>query len=86
MILINRLGYAPFVMCRVCGYVPTCPSCGVSLTYYHEDSELKCHYCGYHEPYKNECPNCLSKELAPRGIAIEQVIYELRKYFLKLKF
>lgn len=85
MILINRLGYAPFVMCRVCGYVPTCPSCGVSLTYYHEDSELKCHYCGYHEPYKNECPNCLSKELAPRGIAIEQVIYELRKYFPKAK-
>ncbi|MGI6787021.1 MAG: replication restart helicase PriA [Acholeplasmataceae bacterium] len=85
MILINRLGYSPFVMCRVCGYVPTCPSCGISLTYYQEDSILKCNYCGYHIDYENKCPNCLSDQLIPRGIGIEQVISELKKYFPKAK-
>ncbi len=85
MILINRLGYAPQVMCRVCGYVPVCPNCGISLTYYQEEKELKCHYCGYHVEYQNECSNCSSNEMTPRGIAIEQVIYELKKYFPQAK-
>jgi len=85
IVLINRLGYAPFVMCRVCGYVPTCPTCGISLTYYQEEKELKCNYCGYHKPYDIECPKCSSKEITPRGIAIEQVIRELRKHFPKAR-
>lgn len=85
IILINRKGYAPFVMCRVCGYVPTCPSCNVSLTYYQEDNDLKCHYCGYHEEYQQDCKSCGSKALSPRGIAIENVIGELKKHFRNAK-
>ena len=81
MILFNRKGYAPFVMCRSCGFVPTCPSCGISLTYYKNEKELKCHYCSHHEPYKDTCPACQSKAIKEVGVGIEQVERALRKTF-----
>lgn len=85
IILVNRRGFAPIAMCRICGYIPICPNCQISLTYYHEDSELKCHYCGYNEEFSIECPKCLSQAISPRGIAIEFVIRELRKLFKNAK-
>ena len=39
MILINRRGYAGFILCRNCGHVVKCRSCSVSLT-----SHLNWHY------------------------------------------
>ena len=85
IILVNRKGYAPYVMCRVCGYIPSCPKCDISLTYYQESNELKCHYCGYHEPFNNVCPSCQNDSLSPRGLGIERVIYELRQQFPQAK-
>ena len=85
IILVNRKGYATFVMCRVCGHIPKCPTCDVSLTYYLESDELKCHYCGYKKPYTTTCSNCSSNAYSQRGIGIEQVIYELKKFFPKAK-
>ncbi|MFA6801096.1 MAG: primosomal protein N' [Acholeplasmataceae bacterium] len=85
MILFNRKGYAPFVMCRNCGYVPSCPNCGIALTYYKEDQSLKCHYCGHQEPYKDICDVCHSKQIKEVGVGIEQVERALRKTFFNAK-
>ncbi|PKK86249.1 MAG: primosomal protein N', partial [Tenericutes bacterium HGW-Tenericutes-8] len=46
MILLNRRGYAPFVMCRECGYVPTCEVCHTSMVYHKKKDMLICHHCG----------------------------------------
>lgn len=73
ILLINRKGYAPYVMCKVCGYVPVCPHCQVSLTYYKTDNSLKCHYCGYETSYNPICPSCNNQAVKEVGIAIEQV-------------
>ncbi len=81
MILFNRKGYAPFVMCRTCGYVPTCPSCGIALTYYKEDKMLKCHYCGHHETFDDTCHTCHSKAIKEVGVGIELVERMLKKTF-----
>lgn len=32
ILLQNRRGYSPFLICRTCGYIPTCPNCSVSQT------------------------------------------------------
>ncbi len=81
MILFNRKGYAPFVMCRQCGYVPTCPTCGISLTYYQTNNRLKCHYCGYEESYSHTCTECHQQTMKPVGVGIEQVEREIEKIF-----
>ncbi len=57
MLFINRRGYAGFISCRSCGHVMRCPHCDVSLSY-HSRGRLICHYCGYEEGYRKECPVC----------------------------
>ena len=56
ILFLNRRGYSTFVSCRECGYVARCPGCGLSLTYHKAGGQAVCHYCGYHEPAPNKCP------------------------------
>ncbi|MCB0374656.1 MAG: primosomal protein N', partial [Sinomicrobium sp.] len=44
----NRRGYAPVVICNVCGHAPQCIHCDITLTYHKHNNQLRCHYCGYH--------------------------------------
>lgn len=79
ILLFNRKGYAPFVMCRQCGDVPTCPHCDISLTYYEDKQTLKCHYCGYEKPYSQTCEVCGQDTIKPVGVGIEYVHRMLQK-------
>ncbi len=73
MLLFNRKGYAPFVLCRQCGDVPRCPHCDISLTYYRDKSTLKCHYCGFEKPFDDTCEVCGQKAVKEVGVGIEYV-------------
>ena len=73
MLLFNRKGYAPFVLCRQCGDVPRCPHCDISLTYYKDKNTLKCHYCGFEKPYDSTCEVCGQKAVKEVGVGIEYV-------------
>ena len=69
----NRRGYSTFVSCRECGYVARCPGCGLSLTYHKAGGQAVCHYCGYHEPAPNKCPECGSKYIRYFGSGTEKL-------------
>ena len=43
----NRRGFAPYLECDMCGWIPHCTNCDVSLTYHRHNNELVCHYCGH---------------------------------------
>ena len=77
----NRRGFAPMIECKVCGWVPKCKNCDVSLTYHKNINLLACHYCGYTYPVPTVCPNCGSTELIGRGIGTEKVEDELAEIF-----
>ncbi|PKK96727.1 MAG: primosomal protein N', partial [Tenericutes bacterium HGW-Tenericutes-3] len=79
MILFNRKGYAPFVLCRQCGDVPKCPECEISLTFYKDKKILKCHYCGYEKPFEPVCEVCGQKAVKEIGVGIEFVENALKK-------
>ncbi|MZQ81678.1 primosomal protein N' [Paenibacillus sp. 5J-6] len=81
VLLLNRRGYATFVMCRTCGYVSTCPHCDISLTYHQSSRMLRCHYCGYAEREVTECPSCQSKHIRHFGTGTQRVEEELGKIF-----
>ncbi len=77
--LLNRRGFAPFVICDECGAVMECPHCNISLNF-HRSGHLVCHYCGYRRRLPENCLKCGSDTLAKVGSGtqrIEDVISEM---------
>ena len=85
MIYINRRGFASFIRCKQCGYVPKCTDCEVSLTYHKEDNTLKCHYCGKQFYNLDACPECGNDKLSLGRIGTETVMEQLGALFPKAK-
>ena len=85
MFFINRRGYSSFVRCKVCGYIPKCTDCEVSLTLHKDDNRLKCHYCGKQFYNITECPICGNKNISQGRIGTEKVVEELKKLYPKVK-
>lgn len=81
LILFNQKGYAPFVMCRSCGYVPKDPETNLSLLYDKKMNILKSRQTKYEINYDIKCPICESKALMPVGIGIDYVYEYLTKTF-----
>ena len=81
----NRRGFAPMVECKVCGWVPKCKNCDVSLTLHKSINLLTCHYCGYTYPVPTECPNCGSTEIMGRGFGTEKIEDQIAEIFPEAK-
>ncbi|MGB3888337.1 MAG: primosomal protein N', partial [Priestia megaterium] len=79
VLFLNKRGHSSFVMCRDCGYVPTCEHCEISLTYHRYQNKLKCHYCGHEEHVHTECPECHSEHIRFFGSGTQKVEEELTK-------
>ncbi|MBQ7471513.1 MAG: primosomal protein N' [Prevotella sp.] len=77
----NRRGFAPMVECKVCGWVPHCQNCDVSLTLHKNLNQLTCHYCGYTYTVPTECPCCGSTELRGKGYGTEKIEDYIRDVF-----
>ena len=84
MLFLNRRGHTGFLSCRSCGYVFKCPHCDVSLTQHFAKTakeKLVCHYCGYEESNKKECPVCHSKFVAGFGIGTQKIEEQVKELF-----
>lgn len=81
IILMNRRGYAPFLLCRECENDFRCRDCSVTLTVHRRDGLLVCHYCGYRRPIPQRCPVCNGEVLQPIGFGTEKVEERFRRMF-----
>ncbi len=81
----NRRGFAPYIECADCGWVPQCQHCDVSLTYHKNSNYLVCHYCGFslHIPVK--CNDCSNGKLETRGFGTEKIEDDLHIFFPEAK-
>ncbi len=77
----NRRGFAPYLECQDCGWIPKCKYCDVSLTYHKETNKLVCHYCGYTIEAPRKCENCGSFKLRLKSFGTERVEEELKVFF-----
>lgn len=77
ILLMNRRGYNTFASCKKCGFVFTCPSCSISMTYHHDNGRLMCHYCGFSQKFTTECPECNSSEVRYSGFGTQKIEDEL---------
>jgi primosomal protein N' (replication factor Y) (superfamily II helicase) len=81
MILLNRRGYAAFLLCRHCGLTFQCNSCSVAMTYHRAIDKLLCHYCGLARRPPARCPECESEYIHYVGIGTERLEAELKSLF-----
>jgi primosomal protein N' (replication factor Y) len=81
ILLLNRRGYATFVLCRDCGLSLKCPSCDVSLVYHIHEVNLRCHYCDYRQRVPDICPNCSSTRIRYFGHGTQRLEEELASHF-----
>lgn len=81
----NRRGYAPLLICEMCGWTPECNNCDVSLTYHKGTNVLKCHYCGHFESPPSSCGACGSRELKLQGFGTEKIEDELKTLLPKAR-
>ncbi len=58
LLFLNRRGYAPLTLCRVCGHRIQCPNCSTWLVEHRFRQQLQCHHCGYFEKTPDSCPQC----------------------------
>ena len=76
--MLNQRGFAKFLLCRDCGFVPTCQSCSTSLTYHEHGGQLVCHHCGFTHAAPATCPKCGSPYLKKFGAGTQRVETELQ--------
>jgi primosomal protein N' (replication factor Y) len=77
----NRRGFAPYIECGQCAWVPKCKHCDVSMTYHKQINHLTCHYCGFQQPMPITCPACGLPALETRGFGTEKIEEEIKIFF-----
>ena len=81
----NRRGYSPYQICQVCGWIPKCMHCDVSLNYHKNTNKLHCHYCGTTYPKVNTCQACGSDKFMQRNFGTEKIEEQLEEIFSEAK-
>ena len=73
IVMVNRRGFSPWLICRSCGRHWGCPNCDVSLIVHRQAGRLMCHHCIHSEPLPGSCPDCGSTTLSRAGAGTEQL-------------
>ncbi|MBP2237603.1 primosomal protein N' (replication factor Y) [Sinorhizobium kostiense] len=82
LLFLNRRGYAPLTLCRVCGHRFQCPDCSSWLVEHRFRGQIQCHHCGYSERMPEACPECGTLDhLVACGPGVERIAEEVERHF-----
>ena len=82
LLFLNRRGYAPVVLCRVCGHRMTAPDTDSWLVEHRYTGRLVCHLTGFSMMRPKVCPSCGAEDsLVSVGPGVERVEEEVRALF-----
>jgi primosomal protein N' (replication factor Y) len=84
LIMLNRRGYSPFLMCTDCGYTYKCPACSITLTYHKDTKTLNCHYCNSFIKPQDVCPECKGIKIKYIGLGTQRIEEELHELLPEL--
>jgi primosomal protein N' (replication factor Y) len=78
----NRRGYAPLTLCRVCGHRMKSPETESWLVEHRYSGRLVCHLTGFSMPKPQACPECLTPDsFTSIGPGVERIEEEVRTFF-----
>lgn len=81
----NRRGYSPYLLCAVCGWIPQCQHCDVTLTFHKAKNKLACHYCGTTYPVMHTCAACGSHQFIQKNFGTEKIEETIAETFPQLR-
>ncbi len=82
LLFLNRRGYAPLTLCRVCGHRFQCNNCSAWLVEHRFRKTLQCHHCGETQPTPEACPECGTLDhLVACGPGVERLAEEIVELF-----
>ncbi len=81
ILLRNRRGYSPQLLCRACGENLLCEDCGLPKSYHRREERLICHFCDARQTVPKRCPRCGEDALQPIGAGTERVEEEVCQRF-----
>lgn len=79
ILLVNRRGWAPVLLCRQCGHQASCRDCSIPLTVHRSQGALVCHYCGFRREIPDRCPRCNGEVLHHVGAGTEKIAVLVRE-------
>ena len=85
LIFLNRRGYAPSMICKVCGWISNCERCDALMTVHKNPLKLHCHHCEAQKPYPNKCQSCGSNDFLTYGFGTERIEEFLQNHFPEVK-
>lgn len=87
LVFLNRRGYAPLTLCRVCGHRLECPNCSAWLVEHRLLGRLQCHHCGHVEALPRTCRACGAEDsLVASGPGVERMAEEVAMRFPEARF
>ena len=81
LFFINRRGYAPYLICKICGYKHLCPDCSIYLTFHNLKKKAICHHCGYEKKIQRKCKKNITCDFLMYGPGVEKIFEELKIIF-----
>ena len=81
LFFINRRGFAPYLVCKKCGYKQICSNCSLYLTFHKLKNKAVCHHCAFEKEIKGKCKFNGSCEFIMYGPGVEKIFEELKEIF-----
>ena len=81
LFFINRRGYAPYLICKKCGFKQTCSNCSMYLTFHKKKDKAVCHHCSFEKKIKNRCNDKGECDFVMYGPGVEKIFEEVKKNF-----
>ena len=81
LFFINRRGFAPFLICKKCGFKHICPNCSLYLTFHKIKNKAICHHCSFEKKIKTKCKSKGNCEFIMYGPGVEKIFDEIKEIF-----
>ena len=81
LFFLNRRGYAPYLICKKCGFKHSCSNCSMYLTYHKKKDKAVCHHCSLEKKMKNKCKKDGDCDFIMYGPGVEKIFEEVKNIF-----
>ena len=81
LFFINRRGFAPYLICKKCGYKHTCPNCSLYLTFHKFKNRAVCHHCSFEKKIEVNCKKKDNCDFVMYGPGVEKIFDEVKEIF-----
>ncbi len=85
LFFINRRGFAPYLICKKCGFKQVCSNCSLYLTYHKIKNKAVCHHCSFEKKINTKCKLNENCEFIMYGPGVEKIYEEVKDIFPEKK-